>query len=488
MFPILSVCISSIGNTWRNSLIKTDRDALVLLALDVFFQSAGCRFNFIRKLTVGEVLEAKRVPEQCMFCGEPTDHYRRHIRRCRKWKKAKQRGEESPNVSHSRAIFFHHHKTYRGEPLSIVLDQALHKILVLWIRKTGDQDTERKIFAGLRWEHLLTSLTRIVGKRLLAKASGGNPIGSKCMRQYAATVLLKKASKPHQAMRRIGGSETMARKHYADASSQLQEKLNEKQLILGSTSEEDSSETSSSLSNGSESESSAASTSSSDDEAAADNNRSHRSLKRKIAPPSSSSSSDEGGDGDFKKRRNKGKLGKGQKGKSSKKSSKHVRYSEQRELAQSSPSSSSDEGGDGNFKKGRNKGKLGKGQKGKSSKKSSKHVRYSEQRELAQSSEEGGAGISKNSSSSDDDDGDGTLATMPADVTTSGESSEELSAPPPPAESVPPAAKVATPSSHPSSAAIDTDQPGERAPPAAKVAIDTEDVDIAAGTTTPPSS
>ena len=441
LFPILSVCIFSIGNTWRNSLIKTERDALVLLALDVFFQSAGCRFNFIRRLTVGEVLEAKRVPEPCEFCGEPTDHYRRHIRRCRKWKKAKQRGEESPtNVSHSRAIFFHHHKTYRGEPLSIVLDQALHKILVLWIRKTGDQDTERKIFAGLRWEHLLTSLTRIVGKRLLAKASGGNPFGSKCMRQYAATVLLKKASKPHQAMRRIGGSEKMARKHYADSSTQLREKLKEKQLILGSTSEEDSSETSSSLSNGSESESSAASTSSSDDEAsaaaaAADNNRSHRSLKRKIAPSSPSSSSDEGGDGDFHKRRKK------------------------------------------------SKGKLGKGQKAKSSsKKSSKHVRYSEQRELAQSSEEGGDGNSKNSSSSedDDDDGDGTLATTPADVTTGGESSEELSAPPPPAAE---AAKVATPSSHPSSAAIDTDQPGE------KVAIDTEDVDIAAGgTTTPPSS
>ena len=439
LFPILSVCIFSIGNTWRNSLIKTERDALVLLALDVFFQSAGCRFNFIRRLTVGEVLEAKRVPEPCEFCGEPTDHYRRHIRRCRKWKKAKQRGEESPtNVSHSRAIFFHHHKTYRGEPLSIVLDQALHKILVLWIRKTGDQDTERKIFAGLRWEHLLTSLTRIVGKRLLAKASGGNPIGSKCMRQYAATVLLKKASKPHQAMRRIGGSEKMARKHYADSSTQLREKLKEKQLILGSTSEEDSSETSSSLSkeDDSDSESSAASTSSSDDDEAApaaDNNRSHRSLKRKIAPPSS-------------------------------------------------PSSSSDEGGDGNFKKRRkNKGKLLPGQKGKgksSKKKSSKH----EQRELAQSSEEGGDGNSKNSSSSedDDDDGDGTLATTPADVTTGGESSEELSAPPPPAAE---AAKVATPSSHPSSAAIDTDQPGE------KVAIDTEDVDIAAGgTTTPPSS
>ena len=436
LFPILSVCIFSIGNTWRNSLIKTERDALVLLALDVFFQSAGCRFNFIRRLTVGEVLEAKRVPEPCEFCGEPTDHYRRHIRRCRKWKKAKQRGEESPtNVSHSRAIFFHHHKTYRGEPLSIVLDQALHKILVLWIRKTGDQDTERKIFAGLRWEHLLTSLTRIVGKRLLAKASGGNPIGSKCMRQYAATVLLKKASKPHQAMRRIGGSEKMARKHYADSSTQLREKLKEKQLILGSTSEEDSSETSSSLSNDSDSESSAASTSSSDDDEAApaaDNNRSHRSLKRKIAPSSPSSSSDEGGDGDFKKRRkNKGKLLPGQKGK-------------------------------------------GKSSKKKSSKR--------EQRELAQSSEEGGDGNSKNSSSSedDDDDGDGTLATTPADVTTGGESSEELSAPPPPAAE---AAKVATPSSHPSSAAIDTDQPGE------KVAIDTEDVDIAAGgTTTPPSS
>ena len=306
----------------------------------------------------------------------------------------------------------------------------MHKILVLWIRKTGDQD-ERNIFAGVRWEHLLACLTRIVGKHLLAKASGGNPIGSKCMRQFAATVILKKVPNPHQAMRRIGGSETMAQRHYADRSSQAFQKLQEKRLIIGSTSS-----SSSSSSSGSSDTKSDGSLSSSDN---ADNRSRNRT--------------------DDEKKRRKAKEGKGQKAKSA---------NPYRRSLEESESSDGDSDGKKRRKEGKGKGK-GKG----------KSNRCVEESERTDSSDSGKHKRKKrkyeSSTESSSEEESSVLAT----------SSDSAS--PPPAESVPPA-KVVTPS-HPSSAVPDTgggtSQPTEAEAEAWEALA--EDVDVAAGGTTPPS-
>ena len=90
--------------------IKTDFDALVLLATQVFMEAAGARFNCVRKMTVGEVLNAKRVPEPCFGCGEPTTHYSKHIRHCKKSKRAKQRGDHLRKVNYNYNILFFDHK------------------------------------------------------------------------------------------------------------------------------------------------------------------------------------------------------------------------------------------------------------------------------------------------------------------------------------------------------------------------------------------
>ena len=90
--------------------IKTDFDFLVLLATQVFMEAAGCRFNAIRKMTVGEIMKAVRVPEPCFGCGEMTTHYRQHIRQCKKLKQAQRRGDDLRKVRYSRSINFFGHK------------------------------------------------------------------------------------------------------------------------------------------------------------------------------------------------------------------------------------------------------------------------------------------------------------------------------------------------------------------------------------------
>ena len=245
----------SIGNTWRYSglNVRSDRDALVLLALEVYFQAAGGRFNLVKQMSVGEILNAAKVAEPCGYCGEKTDDYRRHRRRCRKWKKAKRRGqvgEEEDFPTYSREIRCRKHKTFRGVGLPVVVDNQLHDLLVLWIdRMHLHEAADTRVFEGIRWEHLLTMLKRIVGGDLISKANDGAPIGSKAMRQYAATMILKKIKTPHDAMRRIGGSEAMAKKHYQDQRENAYHKLNEKRMLL-----EGSSSSSSSLTSKDESE------------------------------------------------------------------------------------------------------------------------------------------------------------------------------------------------------------------------------------------
>ena len=343
--------------------------------------------------------------------------------------------------------FFISFQTTRGEPLSIVLESETHKSMVAWIRKNGQEDDSAKFFAKVRWEHVLKCLTGIVGKKIVDKAAGGHgkTLGSKFMRQYASTILLRKHEEPNQAMSRIGGSSLMARRHYADRGSQAFQKLQEKRLIIGS---------SSSSSSSSESPEETETESESSDAAAAAADRRHH---RKPSAPSTPSSD---GDSDGPKRRKKGKLGKGQKGKSSNPYRRCLEESEsssddtekyKKRRRKRGLSSSADES-DGERRK------KGRGQKGKSS--------------------------NTNGSSDTDTDSD---ADKPSSCDVSPVTSESELASPPPVESVPPG-KVVTPG-HPSSAVPDTGG-GTSQPtvtPEAEAEALAEDIDVAAGTTTPPS-
>ena len=68
--------------------------------------------------------------------------------------------------------------------------------------------------------------------RFMQNAKDSGEIGSKAMRQYAATVFLRRSATPHAAMRRIGGSETMAFKHYEDQTASVAAKLKDKDMLL----------------------------------------------------------------------------------------------------------------------------------------------------------------------------------------------------------------------------------------------------------------
>ena len=322
----------------------------------------------MKKLTVGEILSAVKVPEPCKYCKEKTDDYRRHKRHCRKWKKAKRRGQvskEEVNPTYSREIRFRKHKTFRGGCLPVVVDSQLYDLLVLWIRrKHSEESPDTRVFDGIRWELLLTMLTRIVGRDIVAKAEGSGRIGSKAMRQYAATMILEKVSKPYDAMRRIGGSDTMAKKHYQDRRENAYHKLAEKRMLLetsNSSSEEDSEEDSERQ----ETDGQGSDTSPSDNES---EGMKRPRVKGKLAPgqrakssraipcsqPESSSSSNDDP-------RVKGKLASGEQAKYSR----AIHYSE--------PESSASSDIDDERKRSKAKGKRTPGQQAKSS----EHVRYS---------------------------------------------------------------------------------------------------------------
>ena len=111
------------GNTWKFPGLKimNDRDVLVLLALELYFQASGCRFNLIKKLTIDEVMGSTRVPYACHYCKElQTGVWRKHRKVCKKFKKAFRRGqvgkkEGDPWANPSWTIAFRSHKTYRGK-------------------------------------------------------------------------------------------------------------------------------------------------------------------------------------------------------------------------------------------------------------------------------------------------------------------------------------------------------------------------------------
>ena len=181
-------------------------------------------------------MDAAKVPEPCKHCNEKTADHRRHRLKCKKRRRAKRSGEvvddEAP--AYSREIRFRKHKAYRGEGLPVVVDSQLYRLLRLWIRRNhpNEEDPNAPLFGNLHWYNLLTLLTRIVGKKIIAKAEGSGPIGSKAMRQYAATVILRSSATPQSAMRRIGGSETMAARHYQDQQVEVEEKVKDKEMLL----------------------------------------------------------------------------------------------------------------------------------------------------------------------------------------------------------------------------------------------------------------
>ena len=104
------------------------------------------------------------------------------------------------SISHFSTLF-----TFSGKGLPVVIDNLIHELLVAWIHRRHPNDSgETRLFTGVRWENVLTMLRRIVSQKVLKGAEGRGPIGSKAMRQYAATMILQKSKKPHDAMRRIG--------------------------------------------------------------------------------------------------------------------------------------------------------------------------------------------------------------------------------------------------------------------------------------------
>ena len=348
--------------------------------------------------------------------------------------------------------FFISFQTTRGEPLSIVLENETHKSMVAWIRKQGQEDDSAKFFVKVRWEHVLKCLTGIVGKKLVDKASGGHgkTLGSKCMRQFAATILLQKHEEPNQAMRRIGGSSLMARRHYADRGSQAFQKLQEKRLIIGSSS---SSSSSSESPEETETETSAPSTPSSDGDKRRKKGNAKGESNRCLEESESSDSSDD--TEKQKKRRTK--------------SSKRKR----------------DSTDDGERCKKSKKGKLLKGQTAKSSKLKGKSSNTIPSSDSSSNTDSDANKATSNTIRSSDTSSD-TSSNTDSDASKAATSSESASAPPV-VESVAPA-KVVTPG-RPSSAVPDTgggtSQPTEAEAEACEALA--EDIDVAAGGTTPPS-
>ena len=155
-------------------------------------------------------MSSTRVPYACNYCKElVSDAWRKHRKSCKKFKKAYRRGlakkEGNPWANPSWTIAFRSHKTYRGKGLPVVVDNLIHDLLVAWIRRRHPDDSgETQLFRGVRWETMLTMLGRIVSPKVLKGAEGRGPIGSKAMRQFCSTMILKKSKKPHDAMRRIG--------------------------------------------------------------------------------------------------------------------------------------------------------------------------------------------------------------------------------------------------------------------------------------------
>ena len=85
--PVRETILSSFSEgTWECEFIRKERHALAFLALQLYFESSGCRFDVISRMTVGYVLDATTLPKPCPWCKEKTRNLKRHKKNCRKVK------------------------------------------------------------------------------------------------------------------------------------------------------------------------------------------------------------------------------------------------------------------------------------------------------------------------------------------------------------------------------------------------------------------
>ena len=98
----------------------------------------------------------------------------------------------------------------------MVIFVFLYLCIVLCCVVSVQKRTNKCHFLSSR-DHLLSVLGKIVGKKMMEVAGDGHGrIGSKAIRQHAATLFLKRSHNPNEAMKRIGGSAKKARENYVD--------------------------------------------------------------------------------------------------------------------------------------------------------------------------------------------------------------------------------------------------------------------------------
>ena len=145
------------GGTWLNPALglKSDRHVLRFLALEVYFEAAGCRFDVVKRLLVAYINNATRLPKECAYCHNKSDNIKSHKKDCRKRRKARRRGEikdEEDNV-HDFIVQIHKHKTSDSTKLMLVISNRLIKILrILISTKYKNKDADGvAIFGSIKW-------------------------------------------------------------------------------------------------------------------------------------------------------------------------------------------------------------------------------------------------------------------------------------------------------------------------------------------------
>ena len=143
------------GGTWLNPALglKSDRHVLRFLALEVYFEAAGCRFDVVKRLLVAYINNATRLPKECAYCHGKSDNIKTHKRECRKRKKALRRGQikEEEDSKHDFVVNVRKHKTSDSTKLMLVISHRLMKILRNLIStKYKDADGDA-LFGSIKW-------------------------------------------------------------------------------------------------------------------------------------------------------------------------------------------------------------------------------------------------------------------------------------------------------------------------------------------------
>ena len=145
------------GGTWINPALgmKSDRDVLKFLALEVYFEAAGCRFDVVRRLSVAYINNATRLPKECPYCKEKTTHLKAHKKECRKRRKAIKRGDikKEENYVYDYVVNIHKHKTSDSSTkgLVLVISNRLMSILELWVATKHNNRNGDAIFGSIKW-------------------------------------------------------------------------------------------------------------------------------------------------------------------------------------------------------------------------------------------------------------------------------------------------------------------------------------------------